>query len=224
MPLPSVTRAMPRRTIAVVCAVRQAPKRISSTVTPAAAVPTAGYRSATPKIAPTSSAPPRTTAAATPNMVGRRCVLMRTSALPPACSSTSARTSSHAHRPTNALTSRSSDHPSSISIVRTARDRRSQSVICDSTRSDVVHVSLQKRSSVTLPEMSSSARYASASDGRGPRLVCLSCAGSTTSGGERIPRIRPRTRASGWRKCRYATVARYQGLLPRSVSTCDRIA
>ena len=68
------------------------------------------------------------TALTTPKLVGRRCVLTRSSDLPPPCSSTSARTSSHAQRPTRTLTSRSSDQPSSISIVRTARERRSQSV------------------------------------------------------------------------------------------------
>src|SRR5262249_56138285 len=101
-----------------------------------------------PKLAPAISAPPIATAKTMPNVVGRRCVLIRTSALPPACSSTSARTSSHAQRPTKALTSRSSDHPSSISMVRTARERRSQPVSCVSTRSADVQLSLQKRSSV----------------------------------------------------------------------------
>ena len=43
-------------------------------------------------------------------------------------------------------------------MIRTARERRSQSVSRVSTRSAVVHVSLQKRSSVTLPERSRSAR------------------------------------------------------------------
>ena len=36
--------------------------------------------------------------------------------------------------------------------------------------------------------------------------------------------MRPRTRANGWMKCRYATVARYQSRLPGSESTSDRSA
>ena len=57
--------------------------------------------------------------------------------------------------------------------VPTARDCRSQSVSCVRARvRSIVHSSLQKRSSVTLPQSSSSARHASRSDGRGPRLVC----------------------------------------------------
>ena len=212
MPLPSVTRAMPRRTIAVVCAVRHSTPTISATVSDETMVPAirqlrsvpevAPARIAAPNVAPASSAPPIASAATMPNVVGRRCVLMRTSDLPPPCSSTSARTSSHAQRPTKTLTSRSSDQPSSISIDRTARERRSHSVSCASTRSADVQVSLQKRSSVTLPEISSSARHASASDGRGPRLVCGSPGGSATSGGDSTPRIRPRMRASGWMKWR----------------------
>ena len=202
MPAPSVTLAIPRRTMAVVCAVRQAMTTMSSTASAETIEPASGRRSAAPVAAPARSTAPRPTAATTPNMVGRRCVLMRTSDLPEPCSSTSARTSSQAQRSTNTLTSRSSDQPSSISIVRTARERRSQSASCVSTRSADVHDSPQKRSSVTLPEISSSARHASANDGRGPRLVCGSLGGSATSGGDSTPRMRPRSRASGWMKCR----------------------
>src|SRR5262249_41221056 len=122
-------------------------------------------------------------------LVGRRYVLRRRRPLPLLCSSTSARTSSHAHRPTSTLTSRSCDQPSSTSIVVTARDFLSQSVICVSTRAVVVHVSLQYRSSLTLPQISSRARQASRSFGRGPRLVCGLPTGCVTSGGERMPRI-----------------------------------
>ena len=62
---------------------------------------------------------------------------------------------------------------------------------------------------------------ASRNEGFGPRLVCGSARGSATAGGDRMPRIRPRMRASGWMKCRYATIARYQTLLPASVATSD---
>src|SRR5262249_51788455 len=76
----------------------------------------------------------------------------------------------------------------------------------------------------TLPDTRSSARHVSASEGLGPRLVCGATGGSATSGGDRTPRIRPRTLASGWMKCRYATAARYQTLLPLSESTSERVA
>ena len=82
-------------------------------------------------------------------------------------------------------------------MLRTARDCRSQSVSCVKTRSVDVHVSLQNRSSATRPEISSSARQASAIEGLGPRLVCGRSAGNATTGGDNAPRIRPRTRASG---------------------------
>jgi hypothetical protein len=57
-------------------------------------------------------------------------------------------------------------------MLRTARECRSQSAKLESTRSPEVQVSLQKRSSVTVPEMNSSARHHSCGDGRGPRLRC----------------------------------------------------
>src|SRR5207237_7218819 len=107
---------------------------------------------------------------------------------------------------------------------RTERDRRSQSATFVSTRSDDVQVSLQYRSSTTLPEMSRSARQASPSDGRGPWLVCRCVSGSATDGGESSPRIRPRSRAMGWRKCRYATIVRYQMERPGRQLTSDRSA
>ena len=138
------------------------------------------------------AAPPRAqSSSATPKLVGLRCVLMRSRLLPPPCSSTSARTSSHDQRPTRIDTSRSSDQPSSMTMRPTARDFRSQST--RSRQHPFVRgpLSLQKRSSATLPAPSSSARQASPSEGRGPRLVCGSAAGSATSGGERTPRIEP---------------------------------
>ena len=141
-------------------------------------------------------------AVTTPKIVGRRCVLTRINVRPDPCSSASARMSSQAQRPTRTLTSRSSDQPSSISMERTARDRRSQSVSCDNRRSADVQVSLQNKSSVTVPDRSRSAPTASRNEGLGPRLVCGLAVGSATAGGARMPRIRPRTRASGWMKCR----------------------
>ena len=133
--------------------------------------------------------------------------------------------SSHAQRPTKTLTSRSSDQPSSIAIVRTACDRRSHSVTFASTRSADVQLSLQYRSSVTLPEMSSSARHVSFSVGRGPRLVCFGCVCvRAISGGARTPRIRPRSRAIGCSRCRNATIERYHSRLPGSDATSDRSA
>ena len=234
MPLPTVTWRMPRRTIAVVCAVRCATSAMRATVRMATTLPArrqrrtkpTAARSGTQRSADSAATPIRRilTAVTMPNVVGRKWVLMRTSALPPPCSSTSARTSSHAQRPTKTLTSRSSDQPSSISIVRTARDRRSQSASRARMRSADVQVSLQNRSSVTLPDTSSSARHASANDGRAPRLVCRSSGGSATSGGDNTPRICPRRRASGWRKWRYATMPRYQSFRPLRESTSDRKA
>ena len=118
MPAPAVTRSTPRRTIAVVCAVRHDDERDDRRASaPAAMAPASGQRSATPAPAATEQRrAERRARVTTPKLVGRRCVLTRSSALPPPCSSTSARTSSHAQRPTKTLTSRSSDQPSSISI------------------------------------------------------------------------------------------------------------
>jgi hypothetical protein len=81
--------------------------------------------------------------------------------------------------------------------VRTARDCLSQSVSCPSTRAADVHCSLQKRSSVTVPEMSSRARHTSLAMGWGPRLLWGGTAGSAISGGDSSPRMRPRMRANG---------------------------
>ena len=151
---------MPRRTIAVVCAVRQRDERDqgdgedgdnAAGETPAQDQANRGSLRNPAQRRQARRRSGALTAVTMPNVVGRRWVLTRRSDLPPPCSSTSARTSSHAQRPTKTLTSRSSDQPSSISIVRTARDRRSQSVSWASTRSADVQVSLQKRSSVTLP-------------------------------------------------------------------------
>ena len=187
------TRSTPRCTIAVACAVRQTAnaddrQRVSRRRSrrPAAS---AARRRRRPRRAARRRAPRALT---TPKLVGRRCVLTRSSALPPPCSSTSARTSSHAQRPTSTLTSRSSDQPSSISIVRTARDRRSQSVSCVSTRSvDRPRLAPEAILGDAAARCSSSARHASRSDGRGPRLVCGSAGGSATSGGDSMPRMLP---------------------------------
>ncbi len=199
---------------------------ISAASSAAAIAPASGHRSATPATAADAAAPRRARAPLTTPK--RRRPQVRADAQRATCRRRAPRRArarrASAQRPTKTLTSRSSDQPSSISIERTARDRRSQSVSCDSTRSADVHVSLQKRSSVTLPEMSSSARHASRE--RRPRAAARLrlAGGSATSGGDSTPRIRPRTRASGWMKCRYATVARYQSLLPGSESTSDRSA
>ena len=102
-------------------------------------------------------------AATTPKVVGRRCVLMRTQRL--AAAVLLDQRADVEPRP-------AADEHADVAIVGPAfvdLDRcgprascRSQSVSCVSTRSADVHVSLQKRSSVTLPEISSSARHASA--------------------------------------------------------------
>ena len=82
MPWLSTTWSIPRRTMAVACAVRRAARPATSTVKREVPTPALGQRSATPVIAATSRAVPARSAAATPNIVGRRCVLMRSRLLP----------------------------------------------------------------------------------------------------------------------------------------------
>ena len=77
---------------------------------------------------------------------------------------------------------------------------------------------------MTVPASSARPRPASRSEGRGPLLVCGSPVGIRTAGGESIPRICPRSRAIGWMKWRYATIARFHSRLPLSEATSDRIA
>ena len=72
IPVPTVTCAIPRRTIAVVCAVRQATTRINTRVNAATKVPASGQRSTMPVAAPTSSTSPSPSALTMPNVVGRR--------------------------------------------------------------------------------------------------------------------------------------------------------
>jgi hypothetical protein len=129
--------------MAVVCAVSHTAYPVTTIVTSAAMTPASGQRSATPALAEASRTAENSTAVTMPMLVGRKYMLMRIRARPAACSSTSARTSSQPHRPTSTLRSRSCDQPSSISILRTACDRRSQSVRFVSTRSVFVQVSLQ---------------------------------------------------------------------------------
>ena len=76
---------------------------------------------------------------------------------------------------------------------------------------------------MTVPARRSSRARPRASDGRGPRLVCGSACGSGDAGGDNMPRICPRMRATGCRKWRYATIARYQSRLPPSEETSERI-
>ena len=91
------------------CATRRS--AATAAVASAAATPAIGQRRATPVIAAANKTPAMSTALSTPRVVGRRCVPTRSSVLPPACSSTSARTSIQAHRP---------DQHADVAIVRPA--------------------------------------------------------------------------------------------------------
>ena len=143
IPCRPATAATPRLRMAVVCAMRQTVSATMKSARTAALTPASGHFRPMPALAPTRSAAASATAATIPRLVGRRCVLIRRSTLSAACSSTSARTSSQAHRPTSTLTSRSLDQPVSISIMRTARALRSASVSWPRNRSALVQVSLQ---------------------------------------------------------------------------------
>ena len=82
MPPLIATLSMPRRRMAVACAVRQAAYALATSVRPAAMAPASGRLAATPAAAATRSAAPRLSALTTPNVVGLRCVLTRSSAFP----------------------------------------------------------------------------------------------------------------------------------------------
>ena len=79
---PSATRLIPRRTIAVACAVRQAVNAMIASARADVMPPASGQRSCNPAAAATSNPIPRPSAVTTPRVVGRRWVLTRSSPLP----------------------------------------------------------------------------------------------------------------------------------------------
>ena len=171
---------------------------------------------------------PAPRALTTPNVVGRRCVLTRSRLLPLPCSSTSARTSSQAQRPTRTLTSRS-PRPAFVDF-----DRRARRATAAASRSSCGQHAIGRRPRLApeailddaAGERAAARARLRASEGRGPTARLRARATGQRDLGRREdaadePAHRARTAAgSAGRR----PSARYQSRLPRSESTSDRSA
>ena len=187
--------------------------------------PTRRPRASRRQTAPASSRPPMPSAATMPNVVGRRCVLTRTQRLAAAVlldqrADVEPRPAADEHADVAIV------GPAFVDLDRAHRARTAQPV-----------GQLRQHAIGRRPRLAPEAILGDAAGDqqqRAPRF------------GERRPRpaagLRPGRAAppppaatarrgsgrargrSGWMKCRYATVARYQSLLPGSESTSERIA